>query len=173
MCDSWMQARHVKIHRRKSKTKDQQQWKSSLYLKAFSLNANYFKRIHWKPVWMCLHVDLQTGSLVFQCLPIIADAMPTEGCFNVKTTQANTRNHHIPGHILYSGDAVHGQKKTTQSKELIYSKCMKQTSFMTCKTQSSKKFRTLKKENKENLYCLSYHKLWVVFGLSTLFFKSD
>ena len=25
MCDSWTQARHVKIHRRKSKTKDKQQ----------------------------------------------------------------------------------------------------------------------------------------------------
>ena len=60
---------------------------------------------------MCLHVDLQTGSLVFQCLPITADAMPIEGCFNVKTTQANTRNHHIPGHSLYSRDAVHRQKK--------------------------------------------------------------
>ena len=103
---------------------------------------------------MCLHVDLQTGSLVFQCLPITADAMPTEGCFNVKTTQANTRNHHIPGHSLYSRDAVHRQKKTTWTTELIYSKCMKQTGFMTCKTQSSKKFRTLRKENKENLYCL-------------------
>ena len=56
---------------------------------------------------MCLHVDLKTGSLVFQCLPITADAMAIEGCFNVKTTQANTRNHHIPGHILYLGHDVH------------------------------------------------------------------
>ena len=46
------------------------------------------------------------------------------------------------------------KKKTTWTTELIYSKCMKQTGFMTCKTQSSKKFRTLQKENKENLYCL-------------------